>query len=202
MRILVWLVLLGGPAHADDDLGDFPLKQPAGTRDTSGIGTVKIAQVDPAGAEVMFDGRVVGKVPVTLTTRTGKHELRVARAGFKVWTSQVEVSAGESTKILLVLDKLARGAAAPPKPALARLSVDADVRGADVWIDDTLAGKTPLRAQLAPGTHRIAIDSPRHQRATATVQLFTNKLASLKLGLEPRRPGVTDQGTPIDDDLP
>lgn len=80
-----------------------------------------------------------------------------------------------------------------------RLRVDADVRGAEVHIDGTLAGKTPLVTKLPAGPHRIVVSKAFHKPTTAEVELVDGKLVSIKLALEviAKKPGTNTKPPPV-----
>jgi hypothetical protein len=65
-----------------------------------------------------------------------------------------------------------------------RLRVDANVRAAEVWIDGTLVGKTPLATQLPAGMHRIELRKADHKPTIADIQIVDDKQVLIKLALE------------------
>ena len=95
----------------------------------------------------------------------GRHELHVVNRSLRYDTiHRVEVKPGE-TAIISV---------APP---MSTLTVNANVP-AEVWIDGSRAGETPLAAQqVTVGTHDVVVRRPdgeeRHSVVTVTVKPFT-----------------------------
>ena len=60
----------------------------------------------PSGAQVIFDGRVVGKTPMTIPdVAAGFHDIRLELAGFKEWSTTVGVKAGIATRVAASLEQ-------------------------------------------------------------------------------------------------
>jgi hypothetical protein len=55
---------------------------------------------------VIFDGRVIGKTPMTIPdVATGFHDIRLELAGFKGWSTTVGVKAGSSARVAASLEQ-------------------------------------------------------------------------------------------------
>jgi hypothetical protein len=60
----------------------------------------------PAGAQVFFDGRSVGKTPMTIPdVSTGFHDIRLELSGFRGWSTTVGVKAGVATRVTASLEQ-------------------------------------------------------------------------------------------------
>ena len=57
------------------------------------MSSLRVATV-PAGAQVFLDGVASGKTPLRVEAPPGKHEVRVALAGYEDWEAQVELAQG------------------------------------------------------------------------------------------------------------
>ena len=53
----------------------------------------------PAGAEVIVDGKSVGRTPLSMEMSPGAHEIRLSLPGFKEWATNVNVKAGTTTRV-------------------------------------------------------------------------------------------------------
>jgi hypothetical protein len=53
----------------------------------------------PAGAEVIIDGKSVGRTPLSMETTAGAHDVRLSLPGFKGWATTVDVKAGGTTRV-------------------------------------------------------------------------------------------------------
>lgn len=111
-------------------------------------GVVEInAGVD--GATVFVDEREVGPAPQQVDLEAGSHRVRVEKEGFQAFALEVHVVPGKTLAIE------ARLAAVSP-----RLSVSADVPGAQVFLDRKFVGEAPLVIPDVPaGRHRLNVSA-------------------------------------------
>ena len=69
----------------------------------------------------------------------GAHTLRVAKEGFEAWEREVHVVPGRTARVKVRLE-----------PQAAVLRVDADVPGANVFLDRKFLGTTPVETRASP----------------------------------------------------
>jgi hypothetical protein len=78
-----------------------PAVQPAAT----GPGSMQIVS-RPSGAQVILDGRDVGRTPLTLVSvPDGTHAVRLELTGFKPWATTVDVTPGQRTRVAASLEE-------------------------------------------------------------------------------------------------
>ena len=53
----------------------------------------------PAGAEVIVDGKSVGRTPLSMEMSPGPHDVRLSLPGFKGWATTVDVKQGVTTRV-------------------------------------------------------------------------------------------------------
>jgi PEGA domain-containing protein len=71
----------------------------------TGPGTVRVLS-RPAGAQVVFDGQVVGKTPLEIgAVAPGQHSIRLELTGFKLWATTVDVKAGSDSRVAASLEE-------------------------------------------------------------------------------------------------
>ena len=81
-----------------------PAAQPAPSAVGVETGTVMV-NTRPGGAEVYVDGRLVGATPLTLVdVSPGSHAIRLVRAGYREWTTTVDVTAGQEVLVAASLE--------------------------------------------------------------------------------------------------
>ena len=113
-------------------------------------GTVHIAS-RPAGANVIVDGASRGLAPLELKLAPGQHTLEV-HSGTTRRTLPLVIEAGTIVKQYVDFAAATDGAG--------KLEITSDPPGAQVLVDGTPRGTTPLIvADIAPGSHTIAIGS-------------------------------------------
>ena len=60
----------------------------------------------PAGAQVILDGRNVGRTPLSLAeVPEGPHAVRLDLTGFKQWSTTVEVMPGQRLRVAASLEQ-------------------------------------------------------------------------------------------------
>jgi len=60
----------------------------------------------PSGAQVILDGRVIGKTPMTIPdVAAGFHDIRLELSGFKGWSTTVGVKPGIATRVAASLEQ-------------------------------------------------------------------------------------------------
>ncbi len=78
--------------------------------------------------------------------------------------------------------------APPPSPRTATLDVRSDPSGAQVYLDGTYRGLTPLVAATAPGRHRIEVKKAGYRPYQATVRLAPGERVQVFARLAPEVP--------------
>jgi hypothetical protein len=117
-------------------------------------GTVKFV-LTPNDAEIKLEGIVVHTgSPWTSELQAGIHQIEIHKQGYKSWLTSLELSAGETHSMRVVLEKITEGTA----PEDATLTVATTPEGLDVFIDgQPFPGKTPIKTALKVGPHKIVV---------------------------------------------
>ena len=95
---------------------------------------------DPAGAEVLIAGQSRGLTPLVTQLDAGLQSIELRRAGFKSWTSDVQVQANQPLTIGPVRLGLPDG----------HLAIRSEPAGAAVTLAGVYRGVTPLELELRP----------------------------------------------------
>lgn len=138
------------------------------------LATLVIDSVEP-GLFLYEGSRFLGKSPLTIRLPPGKNEIKAEKEGFLSKTYSVDLpKSGQDTLRIQLEKEENRGI----------LKVTSDPPGADVYLDMTYLGKTPLeRNDLKVGTHRVRVSLPGYIDRFKGVQLDTGKPAELSLQL-------------------
>ena len=71
----------------------------------SGPGSVQVIS-RPAGAQVILDGRLVGRTPLMIADVTpGEHSIRLELSGFQQWATTVDVKPGGAQRVAASLEQ-------------------------------------------------------------------------------------------------
>lgn len=123
-------------------------------------GTLQVEASVP-GATVALDGDTLGPAPQRRELGPGAHRVRVTKDGFLPWEREVDVVPGRSAHV-----------AARLEAETARLRVDADVPGANVFLDRKFIGTTPVETSgFSPGTHRLNVSADGYEMYAETLDL-------------------------------
>jgi hypothetical protein len=78
---------------------------PAEKQDPSTV----VLKSDPAGAEIIIDGKIFGNTPSTLLLPPGDHLFSLQRDGYQLWQRVITVTSGGIVTVTGVLDRKAAG---------------------------------------------------------------------------------------------
>jgi hypothetical protein len=117
----------------------------------------------PSGADVELDGSFVGNTPSSVGVSAGDHTISVKTSGYKFWERKIKVSSGKvnvSAELESEVSPASAAVAATATPAspgesLGAVSFTSDPIGAEVYVDNSLVGKTPVTSKLKAGQHYV-----------------------------------------------
>jgi len=143
------------------------------------IGQLKVTTSVPATIEVDNLAAEQTSKDAPIAVGNGLHVVAAVAAGYAPLRQQIDVAGGETRVIALVLT--------PAKGQLAQIRVTSSVSGADVLVDGTLAGRTPLPASLPveAGSHAVALRRPGYQTVKKDITLGEG--SSGDVSLEPEQ---------------
>ena len=100
----------GRPANAPTAVGRVPPRIQAVAADPPEPAVKGPASLEvlsrPSGAQVILDGRVIGKTPMTIPdVAAGFHDIRLELSGFKGWSTTVGVKPGIATRVAASLEQ-------------------------------------------------------------------------------------------------
>jgi hypothetical protein len=129
------------------------------------IGQIKVTTNAPAAIEVDNLAADQSSKDAPIAVGSGLHVVAAVAAGYAPLRQQIDIAGGETREITLVL--------LPAKGQLAQLRVTSSVMAADVLVDGTLVGRTPLPASLPveAGTHEVALRRAGYQTAKKSITL-------------------------------
>jgi hypothetical protein len=127
----------------------------AGSAAAGDTGTLMVSS-NPAGAQLLVDGKLAGVTPTTLTLPQGVHTLTLRGTGVEPRTMDVTVSAGAQVSQYIELPK----AEVRSEATSGRLQVRTDPPGALVSVDSIPRGASPVTiGNLAPGDHTVVVSA-------------------------------------------
>jgi len=148
----------------------------------------------PAGASVYLDGVFQGTTqpgnPLDMTgILPGEHALTLALDNYQDYTTRVVVAAGETTPVNAVLSPSAAAGGS------GILSISSEPSGADVFIDNTGRGITPLTvSSLSAGAHAIRLSLQGYEDHALTYNQSPGETSHIEVVLAPASPRITFSG--------
>lgn len=123
----------------------------------------------PVGSDVTLDAQSAGQTPLSIDVTPGTHQIKVSKTGYVDFEREVTVSDDRPVPVIVTLQKKSG----------TMLRLRADIAGLPVFINNRLAGKTPLeRNDLMPGdmtvrilNHERTIHITRDETTAITVSL-------------------------------
>jgi hypothetical protein len=135
-------------------------------------------KVEGAPATVLVDGEEVGKSPLAepILLGPGKHVLKATREGEPDAEQTIELASGGATEVVLAVKPKA-----PQGPV--EITVETDPKDAVLMLDGKLAGLSPTKLELAPGSHELIAELDGYQSARTDVVVEPGKPRTVKLKL-------------------
>lgn len=123
--------------------------------ETLGIGPIRLGQPDaeltlrsePSGAEITVAGLYRGRTPVTVDLPAGiAHDVVATLPGYANWTKSVFADPGRKFSMDAKL-----------QPVLARVTIQGDPAGAELYVDGLPRGRTPREFDLSATEHSVEV---------------------------------------------
>ena len=150
------------------------------------LGFVTAAVVDPPDLVLRIDGRRVDPLAGPMAALAGSRQVVAQRIGYAPLVSELEVTAGDTVSVDLLLDRVAPVLRLHTRPSGATVAIDGIVRGttrgvadpgfvpsgaAARFVRDEFSAAFEL-ADLGLGQHRIEVTSPGYRAYRAPLQMF------------------------------
>lgn len=135
-------------------------------------------KVEGAPATIFADGEEVGKTPLAepILLGPGKHSIRGVREGDPDAEQTFELASGGALEVVLSFKPKA-----PQGPV--EITVETDPRDAVLMLDGKLAGLSPTKLELTPGSHELIAELDGYQSTRTDVVVEPGKPRTVKLKL-------------------
>lgn len=147
------------------------------------VGSIEVTST-PAGASVFLDGNYMGQTPsedyLDLTSiATGSHALTLQLAGYADYTQTVQVTGGDVSTI-----NAAMSPSGQPSATTGQISVSSQPAGAEMYLDTTFRGVTPLTLSgITPGSHTVLLTMSGYTDSSMTVNIAAGQLTPVAMSL-------------------
>jgi len=136
------------------------------------LGAIAIVS-QPPGAEILLDGKAVGKTPTILTRlHLGHYSLELRLPGHVPSRRRVELVDSDPQQVGFSLQ------------AMGVIKVRSNPLGAGVYIDEKLIGPAPIEHEVPPGSHKVRVVLAHHEPHIRRVTVRLGKTISLAADLD------------------
>ncbi|MFM7328908.1 MAG: PEGA domain-containing protein [Bacteroidota bacterium] len=148
----------------------------------------------PDDAAVYVDERLVGSGPLSIggegeELRPGRHTVRVSHPSYRTFEQVVYLSAGSTRELETSM-----------QPLSGKLTVTSYPNGAEVYIDETLVGRTPFIKTMTTGSYEVTLRMSDHREETRTavvvnggderIDLMLTRIATMDLVIDTQPSGA------------
>ncbi len=121
-----------------------------------------------AGAQVFLNNAPVGAAPLSVRVERGNYSVRVSAPGYQDYLAAVNVAGPTAINAVL-------------QGNLFQLAVNCNVAGAQIYVNNALAGTAPFVGTFAPGSYSVRASAPGYADVTTVVNLNGSQTISLTL---------------------
>lgn len=176
VEALDWLeACLADPGSLDEERREYTQKLVNDLKSRIGILHVTTNVV---GAMVEVDHREMGIAPQHIRVVSGVHIVSVSMPGYALGRKEVKIAGGIEERVHIDLS--------PAAIATARLTISSDVLDAEVFVDGTSVGKTPILGSIRveAGEHKIAVRRGGYKSFERAVKFTEGDTIPLTVKLE------------------
>ena len=115
---------------------------------------ILVVRSTPVGAEILIDGKVVGKTPFNQAVRGGVHKLEVRLNGHAPQIRSLDLNASHTAATPMIVDLTMS-----EQVATGELTLEIDRKGSQILIDGQPVGVSPLASPLSlpEGLHKLEV---------------------------------------------
>jgi hypothetical protein len=110
----------------------------------------------------------VGVAPLSLQVERGSYSVRVSATGYQDYLAAVNVHGNTAANAVL-------------QSSLLQLTVNCNLVGAQVFVNNSLVGTTPYTGSYTPGSYAVRVVAPGYSEASTVVNLTRNETLNLVL---------------------
>lgn len=125
----------------------------------------------PSGAQVKVDGTIYGTTPLSsIQLEPGNHTVKLSKSGYSSYSTSVRIYEGQTSSINVTLD---------PIVSTGYLSVTTTPKYADVYVDNSYMGQSPITITVNEGKHEVRLQKAGYSTYTASVRVNAGQTSAL-----------------------
>jgi hypothetical protein len=147
---------------------------------------------DPSGARIYVDGSYRGTTSIILSgLTTGSHTIIISQSGYSDYSTSATIYAGQIRTVSVTLIPLT-----PEPDQTGSLSLSSSPPGADIFIDGSYRGITPVTLSgLTTGSHTIIISQSGYTDYSTSATIYAEQTRTVSVTLIPSTPVPAHTGS-------
>lgn len=121
-----------------------------------------------AGAQVLVNDTAIGAAPAAATVQSGNYNIKVNAPGYEPYNATVTVNGNLTHTATL-------------KALAFRTTINANVAGAEVFLNGVKAGSAPFQADLVQGSYNLKVTAPGYQDYAAGISVSGSQTINVNL---------------------
>lgn len=145
----------------------------------SAFGGLEINSLPESGAEVLINGKIIGKTPVVSNKfPSGKYTIELKKKYFSSVSKEIIISDGKTVKKTIILN-----------PNYGTLQVNSNQ--ADIYINDALIEKDSLETRLLPGIYKVRLERDNYYSQEEKITIYAGRTETVNIELLPKQGSVS-----------
>jgi hypothetical protein len=112
----------------------------------------------------------VGQSPIRTSVDQGTHTLRVEKQGYETHEETISINSDTSRSIVL-----------QEQVQIYRVEINSNVYGANVYVDGTYRGRTPLIMNLERGSHNFKVEASGYSSYSQSFYISSDRVINVNL---------------------
>ncbi|MFW6119513.1 MAG: PEGA domain-containing protein [Petrotogales bacterium] len=129
-----------------------------------------IVNSSPSGADVYIDNNHVGQSPIRVSVDQGTHTLRLEKQGYQNHEETININSDTSRSIAL-----------QEQVQTYRVEINSNVYGANVYVDGSYRGRTPLVLNLERGSHDFEVEASGYSSYSQSFYISSDRVINVNL---------------------
>jgi len=133
---------------------------------------LKVSSI-PSQASIYINGEYRGETPLTLEVEAGTYAIRISKDDYQDYTTTVTIEPGKTATVSANLTQ-----------KTGMLKITSEPSGAEVYVDGSYKGTTPLTLTLTPGTYEVKVVKEDYEPYTQIVTLNADETKTINAKLK------------------
>lgn len=150
------------------------------------FGTIRINSNPEQGAEILINGKAIGKTPYQNNKYpSGDYNIELRKQYFTTLRERISVSDGKTTNRTFLLQSTVG-------------TLNTASNGAKLYINDKLVTQAHNNIKLKPGSYKLRAEKDKHYPQEKTINVYAGKIEKINFDLIPKQGSISIVVTPLE----